>query len=452
MAAPTNAFVDYGTGNDYKGYPFVDGAYTSATKLLMVTGAFASSKINHWLYLADNGSGNIVDGYYRITAITGTSTVWLNADAGGGSDAVDVVCNSASGTASLPWRSIQGALDLITRDAVNGDQINIKAGTDQVLSATLVLTTYGAPTSATPVIFRGYTTSANDGGIGVIDGAATYAIWLGVSATGNYCHFWDLKMGNCGAAQVITLGHYSTIVNCELHTSTATRGVSYEGTACNIVNCYIHDLSGASNVFFNSAGGGLYYCNIKSAAGTYVVDGYSSPSSIENNIIDISTDTSLTAIYVRGNGSRVMSNTIYTSSAQTVAAIKEDTAGHAIVLNNTIEGYSGAGGIGTHKSTGSVIVLGKNAYFNCTTPETDAGKARYTLSASVTLVASPYVDKAGDNFAIVAGSLAIGAAWPVSLNNLSTTVNAAEIGAVQNGAGSGTTITGVSKSRIIGGL
>ena len=50
-------------------------------------------------------------------------------DPGSGSDV------TGTGTVGSPWASVQHALDNITRDATNGDQINIKAGTADVLSS-----------------------------------------------------------------------------------------------------------------------------------------------------------------------------------------------------------------------------------------------------------------------------------------------------------------------------
>src|SRR5512135_799011 len=130
MAAPTNYYADFGAGNDYIGASFVDGAFTVADMTLTKTGAFAASKANHWLYLQDNGSGRVTAGYYKISSVTSANAVVLaTSPKSGATDPTDVKCTQAAGTALLPFRSIQGALDLITRDATNGDQINVKAGT-----------------------------------------------------------------------------------------------------------------------------------------------------------------------------------------------------------------------------------------------------------------------------------------------------------------------------------
>ena len=85
---------------------------------------------------------------------------------------------SGAGTVGDPYGDLQHALDTMTRDATNGDRINIKAGTDEILAGVIDLTTYGTPSSAAHLVFQGYTSAAGDGGIGGIDanaGAAVYS-------------------------------------------------------------------------------------------------------------------------------------------------------------------------------------------------------------------------------------------------------------------------------------
>ena len=121
MAAPDENYVDWATGNDFKGTTFNDGAFTVADMTLTKASAFTDSKANHWLYLADNGSGNVTAGYYRIASVTSANAVVLAASPkSGATDPTDVVCTQHDGTALLPWKSVQGCLDLCGRDAANG--------------------------------------------------------------------------------------------------------------------------------------------------------------------------------------------------------------------------------------------------------------------------------------------------------------------------------------------
>ena len=84
---------------------------------------------------------------------------------------VDPAINANSGTGTLgdPFGDLQYALNTITRNATDGDRINIKAGTAEVMAAAISLTTYGTPAQAAPLIFQGYTSAQGDGGIGEIN-------------------------------------------------------------------------------------------------------------------------------------------------------------------------------------------------------------------------------------------------------------------------------------------
>ena len=57
--ALTQYYVDWAAGNDYIGASFTDGAFTVADMTLTKAGAFAAASPDHWLWLDDNGSGNV---------------------------------------------------------------------------------------------------------------------------------------------------------------------------------------------------------------------------------------------------------------------------------------------------------------------------------------------------------------------------------------------------------
>ncbi len=97
--AITLDYVDYATGNDYSAASFVNGSFVSLTLTLTHAGSFAATQVNHWLYLSDNGSGEVTAGYYYVTGIGGApNSVVLNADIRSGvNDPIDVVCASNGG-------------------------------------------------------------------------------------------------------------------------------------------------------------------------------------------------------------------------------------------------------------------------------------------------------------------------------------------------------------------
>lgn len=147
--------------------------------------------------------------------------------------------NSGTGTIGDPFGDLQYALDTVTRDSTNGDQFNIKSGTAEVLTAQLSLVSYGGGSTNAPLAFSGYTSSANDGGIGVLDGNGLYKI---ISAP-NYCHLKDLELRNSGTAGQIASGsvEYGSFANCTFHgVSGGTYGVY--GLRC--IGCHFYDIGG----------------------------------------------------------------------------------------------------------------------------------------------------------------------------------------------------------------
>jgi hypothetical protein len=356
-------------------------------------------------------------------------------DPAGGND------TTGDGTIGTPWATVQHALDTITRNTGDGDQINVKAGGTDTLGAALTLATYGTPAAAAPLTIRGYTSAANDGGIGVIDGAATYAIYDHTgNSNKNAVNFIDMKIGNCGSAKVLRLNQISAAINCEIHTSTSTEAFYLDDIGSIAVNCWLHDLTGASNIRLSA---GVFFLNnyVQATSGSaviYVDGGY---TTIAGNLILISTDTSLDAIRVETTqGAAIFNNTIYCSSANTGQAFDIDSQ-QIFCWNNVVEGFSGSGGAGLvmdyYGENAAVAVIGANAYYNCATNESGSGHVLATLKAAISLASSPFNNIAGGDYSIKAGSTALEAAWPASINGLATTTNAAEVGAYQKGAGAG---------------
>jgi len=94
------------------------------------------------------------------------ATTQTYVDYGSGSDA------TGDGSIGTPWKTLQYAFDHLTRDTTDGNQVNLKAGTAHVNSAALDLATLiagGALSTTAPLIIRGYTSAANDGGMAEID-------------------------------------------------------------------------------------------------------------------------------------------------------------------------------------------------------------------------------------------------------------------------------------------
>jgi len=175
-------------------------------------------------------------------------------DPGGGDDVTGD--GLSDGTA---WATVQHALDNITQ-GTDGDQINIKAGTSDSLAATLDTSTYGTPAVNKPLVFRGYTSTANDGGQGEIDGAGSYSIF---GTKKQAVTFADLKLGSCGSSNVLELDSYCQVILCEI-TDTTGNGINAGAAISRGAICgnNIYDIAGVGI----NCGGILY--------GTPIADNY----------------------------------------------------------------------------------------------------------------------------------------------------------------------------------
>jgi hypothetical protein len=302
--------------------------------------------------------------------------------------------NSGTGTVGDPYGDLQYALNTMTRDGTNGDRINIKAGTDEILTAALSLATYGTPTEAAQLLFQGYTSAADDGGIGGISGAASYTIIS--PSTLDFIGFVDLHLHNCGLGNdIIFLDNNITIINCELDLGNYAIDVD---NSCVIIGNHIHN---CDNIGIDVAGGSLVAFNyLENATNDFTTAiNCQFQSFICFNILDIDGSTDGIAA---GDGSHIMNNSVYSSSGTGSGIYISGTKQNVSVLNNIIEGFSGVGGQGVEALSGSIIsTIGYNAFYNNTTNKTLSGIILSDLTAQdQALGSSPFTDAANDDFTV----------------------------------------------------
>lgn len=448
--ALTQYYVDWSTGNDYIGSTFTDGAFTVADMTLTKAGAFANASPDHWLYLDDNGSGNVTPGYYKISSVTSDDAVVLaTSPKSGATDPTDVVCNQAAGSLAAPFRSVQGALDLVTRDSTNGDQINICSADVQDLAATLALDEYGAPAEGAPLVLRGYTTAANDGGRGHIRIASGSAI-ITASAT-DYTVWVDLDLtGGGNPARMVTLRHHNRFMRCKfLHPGGNAYPISL-GDYARIIGCYFADGFANRSVIVNY--GVVHGCYGKCTKGMVSSD---TGNVITGNIVVAASADALSA---DTSNNYVAGNIVYYTAAYTGRGISLGNSGgrqNSIAVNNIVCGCSGVGGVGIGTIGGDIIWAGHNAFWNNT--------ANYSVSDTllvddtandVQLLADPFVDAANGDFSLTAAAKAALAAkgWPSSyLGAHANTVPNLNIGPIQMAAASYPAVGDVQTGVVYGG-
>lgn len=292
---------------------------------------------------------------------------------------------------------MQYALNTQTRDATNGDQFNVKAGTSEILAAALSFVTYGTPVTSAPLIIRGYTAAANDGGQGVVSGNASVACIN--SGTVSFVKLIDMRFTNCGAATIITLSGNILLANCEVDTTTGS-GASL-GSNCNIINSHLHNVGNtglslgtnaivAFNTFRNETND--FVQAISTGARSFCAF----------NIFDL--DGTSRGININSANAVVIFNSIY-SNGGTGIGIRNSGSTHTdlVIINNTVVGFSGSGGIGIQIASQNADLYGYNLAYNNATNYDITGDVSIDLGNNDVAGAIPFTDAPNDDFDPIAG-------------------------------------------------
>lgn len=302
--------------------------------------------------------------------------------------------NSGSGAIGDPYGDLQWALDNIVRDAVNGDRINIKAGTDEILAAVLDFSTYGSPSYAAPLVLQGYTIAAGDGGIGGINGDGNHSIYSASAL--DLTQFIDLHLHNSGLTRtLLSVDNFCSFINCEFDVGKYV--LCDAGTV--VINCHFHNMGtyplvveAGSFVAFNTfeySGG--YVCVASSAGGATFL----------HNVMILSGGASGIQLGSYGQGVAI-GNSVFSTGGTGIGISATGGYNGQVIVGNIVEGFSGVGGKGIVLGAGGVVTLyGHNAFYNNTTNLADDGDILIDLRANdQVLVASPFTDAPNDDFTV----------------------------------------------------
>lgn len=344
-------------------------------------------------------------------------------DYGAGND------TTGDGSIGTPWKTIQKALDTITRNSTDGDQVNVKAGTAQELAAILSFASYGSTASAdAPLVLRGYTSAANDGGVATIDAGGNKIIEQDAFA---HLVCRDLICTNSGSNAMLRTGGYLIVIRCQF-TNLTGRAIWNIGTAGPfILGCYVATTSGAALTI----GLGAYVSRCYLAGGTILTA--SGPAGVIDGNIIVPTDNN-NGITVSENAPVITNNIIRAPGASTGAGVSIGAnSEHGIIANNLITGFSGAGGAGVRVASGGLLVsTANNAYYNNTANVANSGVLLQDDGGDVALAADPFADAANGDFSLTPAAQAAlrSAGWPSSyLGAHANTDPHITIGALQYG-------------------
>lgn len=305
-----------------------------------------------------------------------------------------IAANTGTGTIGDPYGDLQFALNSITRDATNGDQVNVKAGTDEILAAALTLATYGSPTGPAPLTIRGYTTAANDGGIGGIDcNSVTMFV-----ASNSHIHLIDLHIHNSGAANLVTVSVASTARNVEFN-NTSAKCFNTTGGNCAALGCHFHDADeGCRDVEIVES---CYFKNDGTRDFTNAVVCNSTAGHHVHRCI-FSIDGASVGVWVHDRSIFCHQNSFLSAAGTGTAISVEDNAAHfnVLILNNLIEGFSGAGGAGIKDGSAAALsYYGHNAFFNNTADYTIGALIADIIGDNESLGSTPFAKSGADTFA-----------------------------------------------------
>lgn len=309
-----------------------------------------------------------------------------------------VASDGGAGTSGSPWTRADGnvlqyALDNITRDTTNGDRINVKSGTPHTgMTATISYATYGAPDANEPLIVQGYTSSANDGGVGSLhmNSLRSFASFM------NYVSFVNISFDLAR----VDLGGHGQACNCTIENVSSGTALTVRASAL-ASGCEIY-VSGAAIGVDISAGSSAKlqnsYIELADSASGKGIDVQSFANSVERCIVKMGTGSAV-GIDV-GSYTVTVSNCSIYSNGGTGSGIECTFSLRRTVLinNNLIEGFSGTGGHGIKlaASTENATIVG-NAVYNCDTAY-DTHDEWVMQGSNETLSASPFTDAANDDF------------------------------------------------------
>ncbi len=344
-----------------------------------------------------------------------------------------IAANSGTGTLGDPYGDLQYALDTITK-ASTGDQINIKAGTAEVLTASLDRSSYGTPGFTSPLIFRGYTSSENDGGVGEISGNGSFGIYSG---GGDCVYFVDLNLHNCGSADVLTLTRYSGAFRCEISDTTGDGIVLASQGYNRVCGCNVHDVGGRgihgsgnepNFVVNNYLKNGTNQFSAAIATIAYGV--------ITRNIISVDGGSNGIDCEAGNNfATEVTHNTVFSDAGTGTGILVGGGAADALnmhIASNVVQGFSGSGGQGIDlNATTRPAVVEDNVVNDCATAYPANGLI-LAFTDNTTAASSVLSESGSDTFANRATYFApVGDALDASSGlNL-------DRGAVQSASGSG---------------
>jgi hypothetical protein len=272
-------------------------------------------------------------------------------------------------TDALAYADLQYAVDNSTMST--GLQFNLKSGSTNVLTS--IFRGKSGSSVRDPMIVKGYDSTPDDGGIGVIDLGGQYYI----SPSYNYNLFMDLKIGNTSVwgFSLNNNSDFTNVLGCEIHdcTSGGFNG-SQSASSCNIIGCYVHDCTGTG---INSPGNyqtiikGNYLKNGTTKKFTHAIStGNAAGHCVIGNLVHVDGSSNGMSFTTGSSVARslVSDNSVFGdgSTGTGIVVTNGNNGSSSYGLNNLVEGFATGiiCGSATNDEYGGLL---NNSVFDCTT-------------------------------------------------------------------------------------
>ncbi|HUW09558.1 MAG TPA: hypothetical protein VM537_07485, partial [Anaerolineae bacterium] len=255
------------------------------------------------------------------------------------------------------------------------------------------------------------------------------SMWAATTHDG--VHLVDLHIHTAGANAIVHLDSWCAVVNCEVEGNTGANFGIDVNSGSTIARCHVHDCA-----YPIAATRSVVFGNFVEDTVVAITRGITANNEtvVVGNVIKLATVAAIGIYSVTGGGAHIIGNSIYNSAAGTGAGISLNIVSGSII-NNVIEGFSGTGGDDVDFGSDPVPVVVGNAYYNCTNHFTNQVATAYAANNDE-LAASPFTAPGTNDFTIDGTQAgATEDAWPAAFLGAASTVNLADKGAVQAGAG-----------------
>ena len=341
-------------------------------------------------------------------------------DSASGSDA-----NDGDSDANA-YEFVQKAVDVIAGSV--GNQINLKSNQKHITPSTtgVVWTSY-SPTNSfdNPLMIRGYTTTADDGGVAELDGNASSASLFEAGSHPQFTKYIDLKMHNT-TADVLDLPIYSAVFRCELYNGGSVATLDLAAGASHVVGSHIH--TGTSGAVGLDIGPNSF------VFGNFIT-GHDDHSIITATNVNVTGNLAVSggARAISSNSDRtvIVNNTLIGDSTANNEGIDIGGAREAmVVLSNIIKGWNGTNAVGIkYTSGGNSLMSGYNNFHDNTTDTSGVNILGLDLTAFDTTTDPTFTDAGNDDYRVGTNAKADG--YPTVFKGASLSTTFVDVGALQ---------------------